>query len=128
MSGAPAGGVIILALIFGVAGVLHFVMPRPFDAIVPPWLPAFFPDARTLVYASGVAELAGAAGLLLPATRSLAGWGLILLLVAVFPANVQMLLMARASNAAWWWTMALWVRLPLQALLIWWVWKAAVRG
>ncbi len=117
----------LLALIFGAAGVMHFVTPRVFEAIVPPWLPAWMPSARVLVYVSGVAEIAGALGLLFPATRVLAAWGLIALLVAVFPANVQMLMDARARDAAAWWVLALWIRLPLQPLLIWFVWRSATR-
>lgn len=121
------GSMILLALLFGVAGVLHFVMPAPFEAIVPPWLPRVFPAPRTLVYVSGVAELCGALGLLLPSTRVWAGWGLLVLLVAVFPANVHMLALARERDAVWWWTLALWLRLPLQAVLMWWIWRAAIR-
>ncbi len=91
---------------------------------MPRWLPAH----RALVYVSGAAELAGAAGLLLPTLRPLAGWGLIALLVAVLPANVQMLQDARANpRTPGWAHVALWVRLPLQLLLMWWVWAAAVR-
>lgn len=119
-------GIRLLALIFGLTGVMHFVVPRVFDAIVPPWLPGWMPSARTLVYVSGVAEIAGAIGLLLPGTRVLAAWGLIALLVAVFPANVQMLLEARARDAALWWQLALWIRLPMQPLLIWFVWRSAI--
>jgi uncharacterized membrane protein len=84
------------------------------------------PSARTLVYVSGVAEIAGAIGLLLPQTRVLAAWCLIALLIAVFPANVQMLLDARARDASAWWVLALWLRLPMQPLLIWFVWRSAI--
>jgi uncharacterized membrane protein len=109
---------------FAIAGTLHFVAPRAYERIMPRWLPAH----RALIYASGAAELAGAAGLLVPALRATAGWGLIALLVAVLPANVQMLQDARASARTPRWAVALlWVRLPLQALLMWWVWAAAVR-
>lgn len=121
-------GIRLLALIFGVAGIMHFVMPRVFDAIVPPWLPSWMPSPQTLVYVSGVAEIAGAIGLLLPSTRVLAAWCLIVLLVAVFPANVQMLLDARAKDAATWWILALWLRLPMQPFLIWFIWRSAIRG
>ena len=114
----------LLATLFVLVGVLHFVVPGVFERIVPRWLPA----PRTLVYLSGVAEIAGGLGLLLPATRTAAAWGLIALLAAVFPANVQMLLDARAAHAAWWWQAALWLRLPLQPLLMWWVYAVAIRG
>jgi uncharacterized membrane protein len=112
-----------LATLFVVAGVAHFAVPAWFDQIVPAWVP----NARMATLVSGAAEIAGGIGLLLPATRRLAGVGLLLLLLAVFPANVNMLQMARATDAATWYVVALWARLPLQALLLWWVWKAAVR-
>ncbi|MGB7820385.1 MAG: MauE/DoxX family redox-associated membrane protein, partial [Ornithinibacter sp.] len=75
-----------LAAILAASGVTHLVRPQVFEGIVPRALPA----PRELVYASGVAELVCAAGLLTPRTRVLAGWGSAALLVAVWPANVQM--------------------------------------
>jgi uncharacterized membrane protein len=120
---ASTRGVLPIALLFGITGVSHFVGPAWFDKIVPSWVP----NARLATYVSGVAELAGAIGLLIPATRAAAGWGLIALLVAVFPANVNMLQMARASaESSTGYLVGLWVRLPLQPLMIWWVWKAAI--
>ncbi len=77
-----------LAVMLGVTGVLHFVQPEPFERIVPRRLPR----KKELVYASGVAELACAAGLLHPRTRRTAGLLSAGLLAAVFPANVQMAL------------------------------------
>jgi uncharacterized membrane protein len=113
-----------LAALFGIAGALHFVAPQAYERIVPPWLP--FP--RALVLASGAAELLGAVGLLVPGWRVAAGWWLILVLAAVFPANVQMLLdgLARPTTPGWGRAL-LWARLPLQGLLMWWVWVSAVR-
>ncbi|MDX2183454.1 MAG: hypothetical protein SFW08_05655 [Gemmatimonadaceae bacterium] len=108
--------------LFGAAGTAHFIAPAFFDAIVPQWVP-MSPRAATL--ASGVAELAGAIGLVPRATRGAARVGLIALLVAVFPANVQMLLDAIASGAAPLWIAALVARLPLQWLMIRWVYLAA---
>ena len=112
-----------LSLLFAVAGVAHFVVPRVFESIVPAWVP----NARLAVQLSGVAELLGAVGLLVTPLRTAAAWGLIALLVAVFPANVQMLLNARAASASAAYVAILWVRLPLQLLLIWWVWRAVAR-
>jgi uncharacterized membrane protein len=112
----------LIALLFATSGVLHLVKPQPFVSIVPPWLPG----ALVLVLISGVFEIAGAAGILLPSTRVVAGWGLIALLFAVFPANVQMLLNARAAHASALWMAGLWARLPLQILLIIWVYRAAI--
>ncbi len=109
----------LLSAVFISAGTLHFVRPQLFDAIVPPGLPL---PARSATLISGAAELAGGVGLLLPATRSAASWGLAALLVAVFPANIYMAQHAEkfAPTPAW----ALWARLPLQPLLIWLVWRA----
>jgi uncharacterized membrane protein len=109
-----------LALLFVSAGLLHFIRPETFLRIVPPVLPA----PRLLVLLSGVAEVAGGLGLLLPATRRLAGWGLLALLVAVFPANVYMVGLADELHLPAW---VLWARLPLQPLLMWAVWRAANR-
>ncbi len=102
---------------------MHFVVPQPYVRIMPPVLP--YPLA--LVYLSGVLEIAGGVGLLLPRTRRAAGIGLMLLLLAVWPANVQMLLNARADGAGAWWQTALLLRLPLQLVLIFWVWRASRR-
>ena len=111
------------ALLFFTAGVLHFVMPGFFDRIVPPWVP----NARLATYVSGVFEILGAIGLLVPATRVAAAWGLIALLAAVLPANIHMLNQARAADASVGAIVALWLRLPLQPLLMWWVWRVAIR-
>ena len=110
-----------LALFFAAAGTLHFVRPAIYEAIVPAALPA----KRGLVYASGAAEIAGGLGALHPRTRRAAGWWLIATLVAVFPANVGMALAAddyeRLPEPL------LWLRLPLQAPLIWWAWRVAAQ-
>ena len=75
-----------LAALLATSGVVHLVRPEVYEGIVPHVLP----HRRGLVYASGVAELLCAAGLLVPSTRRPAGWASAALLVAVFPANVQM--------------------------------------
>jgi len=107
-----------LALLFVGAGVLHFVRPAIYLRIMPPALPA----PRLLVLLSGAAEVAGGLGLLLPATRRAAGWGLLALLAAVFPANSYMVGLANVLHIPAW---VLWARLPLQPLLMWLVWRAA---
>jgi len=107
-----------LALLFVGAGVLHFVRPETYLRIMPPALPA----PSLLVLLSGAAEVAGGLGLLLPATRRAAGWGLLALLVAVFPANLYMVGLAGALHIP---AGVLWARLPLQPLLGWLVWRAA---
>jgi uncharacterized membrane protein len=113
---------IVLGVTFLFAGAMHFIIPRQYIAIMPEYLPAH----RELVYASGVAEMAGGAGVLSERTRRPAGFWLIATLIAVFPANVNMALhpdrFARIPPAA------LWVRLPFQAVFIRWVWRAAIAG
>ena len=109
---------VLLSLLFLGAGVLHLALPAGFVAIVPRQLP--FPLA--LVYISGVVEIVGGIGLLVPALRVRAAWLLVALLVAVFPANVNMAvnhiyLPGLPHNTA-----LLWARLPLQGVLIAWAW------
>ncbi len=112
-----------LAVVFVGAGVLHVVATDAFLVAMPPFVPA----PRAMIWLSGAAEIAGGIGLLWPreSIRRAAGWGLALLLVVVYPANVHMAL-AGVGGPAW----ALWARLPLQGVLIAWVLLAsgAVRG
>jgi uncharacterized membrane protein len=113
------------AVAFVAAGLNHFRNPTFYRQIVPPQFPA--PDV--LVAVSGVCEVAGGLGLLVRPLRRAAGWGLIALLVAVFPANVYLAADPAAAAAAdldmprW----LLWARLPLQPLFILGVWVAACR-
>ncbi|MGI8747317.1 MAG: DoxX family protein [Deinococcus sp.] len=112
----PAGSHLALFALFAVAGSAHLLRPAPFDAIMPGWVP--YPRAATLI--SGVAEIAGGVGLLFQATRRAASWGLLGLLLAVFPANLNMALSPERYGLPPW---ALWARLPLQPLLMGWVWR-----
>ncbi len=107
----------LLALFFTLAGILHFVFPAAYEGVMPAWLGWH----AALVVISGIAECAGGIGLLLPATRRLAGIGLLALCVAVLPANVQMLLDAQQAHRAGWIIALLVLRLPLQALLMAWI-------
>jgi uncharacterized membrane protein len=108
----------LLTVFMTAAGVNHFVSLETYTAIMPAALPAHL----TLVYISGLAEVLGGLGLILPATRRLAAWGLVALLVAIFPANVNMAVnnLPMGSGPAPTWL--LWARLPLQAVLIAWAW------
>lgn len=99
------------------AGSMHFLKPAPYVRIMPPFLP--WPLA--LVYISGAAEIAGGLGLLPVATRRAAAWGLVALLVAVFPANIHMAIANVQVTAKPIPPILLWARLPLQVFLIWWV-------
>jgi uncharacterized membrane protein len=103
---------------FMIAGALHFTHTRAYVAIMPPYVPRH----RESVLASGAAEIAGGAGVLVPGTRPLARWWLLALLAAVFPANVHMALNPEQYRRIPPW--ALWVRLPFQAVFAWLVWRA----
>ncbi len=108
---------------FVVAGALHFIKPKAYKAIIPDYLPA--PDA--LVALSGVAEIGGGLGLMLPSTRKRAGWWLIATLLAIFPANLHMAQHPERYPKVPGGETALKARLPLQALLIAWVVSASRR-
>ncbi len=107
----------LLALLFCFAGVMHFVSPDVFLRAVPSYLP--YPLA--LVYISGVFEILGGIGLLAPNAKlkAAAGLGLIALLVAVFPANINMALNPHLFKEIP--PIVLYCRLPLQLVLILWV-------
>jgi uncharacterized membrane protein len=111
----------VLGATFMTTGVLHFLRPRMYEAMMPRYVPAH----RALVYASGLAEIAGAAGVLHPRTARTAGWWLIATLIAIFPANVEMAVHAERFRRIP--RPLLWARLPVQGLLIAWVWKTATR-
>lgn len=103
-----------LAVLFAASGTLHFAKPGTFTGIVP----RFLPSPKTLVYVSGTAELACAAGLL--ARRRWAAAASVALLVAVLPANVQMAVDAtKEKGATSWQSAAAWARVPLQIPLVW---------
>lgn len=107
-----------LAAFFVVAGVNHFVNPDFYVGIMPPYLPAHL----ELVHFSGFFETLGGVGVLIPRVRALAGWGLVLLLIAVFPANLHMSLhTAQFPDMP---AFALHARLPLQLLVIGWAYWA----
>lgn len=99
---------------------MHFVIPRTYRRIMPPYIPA----PMAMVYASGVAEAAGGAGLMVASQRRRAGWWLIATLIAVFPANLHMALHPEQFPEIPGGRTALWARLPLQALFIAWVGRA----
>ena len=112
----------LLAAFFVVAGLNHFRDPAFYLSMMPPPLP--FPEALNAI--SGVCEVLGGIGVLVPRTRRLAGWGLIALLLAVFPANIYAALQGTiAGLSAPPWT--LWVRLPFQGLFLLWVWAVTLK-
>jgi uncharacterized membrane protein len=111
-------GCVLLATLFLLSGGFHFLAPQVYLKIMPPYLPA--PTA--LVYLSGAAEMLGGAGLLIPSARRYAAWGLVVLLIAVLPANVYMATAHLAIPGVMGQSWAQWLRIPLQAPLIYWAW------
>lgn len=105
-----------MAAFYVLAGLNHFRDPEFYLPMMPSWIPAH----GAMVALSGVAEVALGLGLLWPVSRPYAAWGVIALLIAVFPANLQMLLDAEKWTDLPRWGLVL--RLPLQAALIGWAW------
>ena len=107
-----AFGLAFVFIWFFVGGLMHFIATDIEARIVPPYIP--WPVAAVLV--SGVFELLGAVGILIPARRKAAGIGLFLLTLAVTPAHIYMLQRPEVFGVPLW---ALWLRLPIQAALLW---------
>jgi uncharacterized membrane protein len=116
-------GRVVMGVLYVGAGVTHFVLTRTYEGIVPDYLPAH----RALVVVSGVAEIAGGLGVMVPRrfpeVRKAAAWGIVVLLVCVLPANVWMVQHPERFPGVPVW--AMWLRLPLQLVLIWWAWYCA---
>ncbi|MEO7924962.1 MAG: DoxX family protein [Chitinophagaceae bacterium] len=106
-----------MAAFYVIAGINHFVNPGFYKKIMPPWLPWH----HGLIYASGAGEILLALLLIPSQTRKLAAGCIIVLLIVVFPANVQMMLNYRAVQHPLLWVAIL--RLPLQLVLIWWAYQ-----
>lgn len=109
---------IIFAAFFIYAGYSHYKKAWFFYKITPPLLQ---PYKKTINVIVGVAEVMGGIGLLIPQTRSIAAWGIIALLIAVFPANIYMLTSKGAGMKIKMWF--LWLRLPLQFVMLWWAYQ-----
>ncbi len=107
----------VIAIFFIVAGANHFRTPEIYYAMMPTWITA----PKLINEISGACEMLGGIGLLIPATRRCAGWGLLALLVSVFPANVHVALQGHmdGTNFSPW---ILWARLPFQPVMMLWVW------
>jgi len=115
---------LLLSAFFILAGINHFMAPSIYLSIVPTYLP--WPE--TLVVISGGAEIVGGIGVLPARTRVWAGWGLIALLLAVFPANIQAISSGLIIGGHVVPTWLLWARLPFQLVLIAWVHQVCVRS
>jgi uncharacterized membrane protein len=108
-----------IAFIF--TGISHFMIPEKFMEMMPPFLPA----PVFLIYLSGIFEILGGIALIIPATKHLAAIGLILLLLAVFPANIYVALENVQLGGFMNYAVYQWLRLPMQFVLIAWVWWSA---
>lgn len=106
----------IMAGLYIVAGLFHFVKPKMYEPIIPPYLP----NRRALVLISGFFEVAFGLGLLFEETQRLSAWGIILMLLAFLPAHIYMLQSEKFERIPRW---ALWVRIPLQFLLMYWAYQ-----
>ncbi|MEQ6168503.1 MauE/DoxX family redox-associated membrane protein [Ekhidna sp. MALMAid0563] len=103
----------IMAILYIIAGINHFIMPRFYEKIIPPFL-----VNKTLInWLSGIAEIILGVLLLIPSYTSLAAWGIIALLLAVYPANIYHFMKGYRKKKMVW---VLALRLPLQFVLIWW--------
>jgi uncharacterized membrane protein len=103
------------ATIFATAGIAHFLVPAPLTRMIPPYLPAHF----ALVLVSGLFEIAGGIGLLVPRLRRTAAWGLSALLVAILPANVYMAIHPAETGFGAFPSLLLWIRILLLPVFIW---------
>jgi len=115
--------IVALGLAFLMAGALHFVVPKSYLTM----MPSYLPQPMLLIAISGVAEMAGGLGVLIPFFRRTAGYGLIALLIAVFPANLNMAINHTQLPGLHVSPAMAWLRLPLQLPMIYWVWWTAVR-
>lgn len=109
-------GLYLMSLLYTAAGINHFVRPKFYLAI----MPSYIPSHSLMVLLSGIAEVVLGLGLLFPATRSFAAWGIIVLLLAILPANIFMITSGKFTKIADW---ILWLRIPLQFVLIWWAYR-----
>ena len=105
---------ILLSVFFTYAGIDHLVSPDFYVSIMPPWIPAHL----ELVYLSGVFEVMGGVGVLIPRFRAFAGAGLVALLIAVYPANLHMAFNPHLFPDIP--VVALYIRLALQFLAFYW--------
>ena len=104
------GGMYILA------GLAHFWKPKVYQKI----MPSYIPYHLAMVYLSGVLEVLFGVLVMLPETQAIGAWGLIAVLIGVFPANIDMTLKYKGKRK--WYRFGLWVRLPIQFWLIYWAW------
>lgn len=113
--------VYLIGVIFILAGILHFIFPKIYMKI----MPNYIPNHKAMVFLSGVFEVLGGIGIMIPFLRTFSAIGLALLLAAVFPANLDMYQKAFKKRGFSLFTLATLLRLPLQFWLIYWVLASA---
>lgn len=106
----------IMAILYIVAGINHFMMPRFYEKIIPP----FFGNKKLINWLSGLAEVVLGVLLLIPSYSTFAAWGIVALLIAVFPANIYHFMLGWQKRKMVW---VLAIRLPLQFLLVTWAYS-----
>lgn len=112
-----------VCLVFLFTGVGHFIKTEPMAAMLPPFVPAGIP----LVLVTGVIELAAAVAVLVPRWRRAIGCGLIVMLLLFLPVNVYAAMNRIGMGGHTWGPVYLLIRVPLQAILITWIWWFSVR-
>ena len=105
-----------MAGLYILAGINHFINPKVYVRIMPPYIPYH----KAIVLWSGIVEILLGTGLLFPLTREISAWGIIVMLIAIFPANIEQVRSKKARMKLPLWLVIL--RLPLQFILIWWAW------
>ncbi|MGC4038063.1 MAG: DoxX family protein [Chitinophagaceae bacterium] len=106
----------VMAAAYIIAGCFHFLRPKFYKWMMPRWVPWPIP----VVFISGIVEIVLGILLIPFVTRNYAAWGIIILLILIFPANVHMMRNLRRKNSRYL-SLAI-LRLPLQVVLIWWAW------
>jgi uncharacterized membrane protein len=111
----------VISFFFIAVGISHFTHTDFFMPLMPPYIPWHL----EMIQLSGICEIFGGLGVLFPSTRRIAGWGLMALLVAVFPANLYTAQHPEVFEGVPTWL--IYVRLPIQALLLYWVWWTVLK-
>lgn len=112
-----------LGILFIFTGIGHFVQTEPMTQMLPPWVPG----RVALVYLTGVLEFAIAVGFLVPRSRTLAGWVAAAVLVLFFPANIYAAINHVPMGGHAWGPVYLFVRAPLQVIILVWVYWFTIR-
>ena len=109
-------GLYLMSLLYTAAGIYHFVKPKFYLAIMPPYIP----NHKLMVLLSGITEVICGVGLLFTATRSLASWGIILMLISFLPVHIYMISSVKFAKIP---ELILYVRILLQFVLIYWAYR-----